>query len=129
MADVKKLIHKLAERTDDGLVQWQTAKERDTFAASFDNLSVLIGAPSVTRRLLAPRSQWSPPHSLRFAIVDDKGDAIVAVEGDRISGWTYRLLDPLYQAARLSAMGDDWRLDRLLEILESAPESVAAPND
>lgn len=122
MADVKKLINKLAERTDDGLVQWRTTPERDTFAASIDDLSVLIGSKSIGR--------FRPtPHSLRFAVVDARGDDIVSVEGDRISGWTYRLLEPLYQSARLSAMGDDWRLDHLLEILESAPENVAAQND
>lgn len=121
MADVKKLIHKLSERTDDGQVQWQTTK-KDTYAAEIDHFSVFISAESSSR--LRPE-----PNKLRFAVVDAKGDDIVSVEGDRISGWTYRLLEPLYQSARLSAMGDDWRLDRLLEILESAAESVAAPND
>ena len=121
MADMRKLINKLAERTDDGTVQWRTTRERDTFAASFDDLMVLISAKSSGR--------FRPtPQSLRFAVVDPRGEDIVSVEGDRVSGWTYRLLDPLYQSARLSAMGDDWRLDQLLEVLESAPESVAAPD-
>ena len=120
MADVRRLIHKLAERTDDGLVQWRTAK-KDAYAASIDHFMVLISAEPASRLR-------SEPNKLRLAVIDPAGDDIVSVEGDRISGWTYRLLDPLYQAARLSAMGDDYRLDRLLEVLESAPESVAAPD-
>ena len=118
MAEMKDVVAKLAELTEQGQVPWKTTADKSAFAATFGKLSVLISAMD-TR----PSSDIA---SYRLSVLDEQGNEIdfaTARWGPSVTGVRLPNLVPLYDSAKRTALGVDRRLEELLNEMNRVSNS------
>ena len=118
MVEMKDVVAKLANLTQQGRIPWRATVDETTFAATFGSLSVLIS------------SKPSPPgpdiSSYRLSVLDEKGSEIdfaTARYGPSVTNVRLPTLVPLYTAAKRTALGVDRRLEELMNEMEMIAES------
>lgn len=115
MADMKEVIERLAERTDEQRVPWKATNDDGIFAATIGDMSVMVSSERLSRR------PGEPPYTLKITVLDEKWDEISSFEASMASASEYQRLYSLWQAAKASATGAHPRLDEFLEALDAAP--------
>lgn len=124
MADMRDVIERLTERTEEQRVPWKATNDEDAFAATIGDMSVMISSQMVRRPRPDPRSE---PMSLRIAVLDERWNEIAAFEAGRVSSRDFQKLYSLWQSAKMSATGAHPRLDEFLEALDAAPPVSSPP--
>ncbi|MBN2223272.1 MAG: hypothetical protein JW765_01205 [Deltaproteobacteria bacterium] len=118
MADVKlvKLIKLLADRTNQGSLQWGQTEEKGVFQTSFPNSSVRI--ESITDKI----PDGGDVTYIGLSVYNSEGDLVESINSFDTSNLGGRtgmdLMDKLYEAARRKAMGVDKVLDQTISYLE-----------
>ena len=117
MVEMKDVVAKLANLTQQGRVPWRATVDETTFVATFGNLSVLIS------------SKPSPPgadmSSYRLSVLDEKGveiDFSTARYGPSATNVRLPTLVPLYANAKRTALGVDQRLEELMNAMDVISE-------
>ena len=115
MAEMRDIIDKLIEGTQQNRVPWKTAASDRTFIAAFGNLSVLISSESIGIHTIT-----------KLSVLDEMGNEIDHATHDTSK---HNSRDPrdsyglwlLYQAAKRCAAGADRKLDELISRIDAAP--------
>ena len=116
MAEIKNVVDKLAELTEQGRVPWRPTVDKSTFAATFGRMSVLI---SIKEPFIG-----SDKASYRLSVLDEKGDEIdYAAHGTSVTGVSLPALLPLYESAKRTALGVEERLEELLDAMDRVSDS------
>ena len=119
MADMKDVIERLMERTEEQRVPWKTTSDEDAFSATIGEMSVTISSQMLRR----PRQESRPePMSLRIAVLDGRWNEIASFEASRYSSRDYQKLLSLWQSAKMSATGAHPLLDDFLNALDASPQ-------
>ena len=119
MADMKDVIERLIERTQEQRVPWKTTSDEDAFAAAIGDMSVMVSSQMLRR----PRQEsMLEPMSLRIAVLDERWHEIASFEANRYSSRDYQRLYSLWQSAKMSATGAYPRLDEFLDALDAATQ-------
>ena len=119
MADMKDVVERLIERTEEQRVPWKATNDEDVFAATIGDMSVMVSSQMVHR-------SRTEPMSLRIAVLDERWNEIASFEASRFSSRDFQKLYSLWQFAKTSATGAHPRLDEFLEALDAAP-AVSSP--
>lgn len=117
MADMKDVIERLIERTEEQRVPWKITSDEDAFAAAIGDMSVMVSSQMLRRSRQESRPE---PMSLRIAILDERWREIASLEASRYSSRDYQRLYSLWQSAKMSATGAHPRLDEFLDALDAA---------
>ena len=115
MADMKEVIERLIERTEERRVPWKVTDDDSLFAATIGDMSVMVSSERY------PRRPGESPFSLKIAVLDEGWREISSFEVSRVTSREYQRLYALWQAAKASATGANTRLDEFLEALDAAP--------
>ena len=99
MVDMKDIVEKLAERTEQDKVPWKPTADEQTFAASIGKLSVLISSGFTGR--------------IELSVLDEQG-----MEIDSAFRPQSALMD-LHSSAKRKALGTDQKLAELLDALDA----------
>ena len=109
MADMKQVLEKLAERTDENRVPWRKGDLSDTFEVSLGNLTIIILGHNK-----------GIDGTIFLHVRDNRNETVGrAFYNPQEPGVNSELVSLLEGAQRIAA--DDPRLDRLLEALDAAP--------
>ena len=109
MVEIKEVVEKLLERTDQNKVVWESTVTENTFIAVIGNLGVSIALPrpAVINDCVS------------FRVLDKTGQVLHEVNSDPLSDEvTYYRLRELHIKARQMAFGGESHLDELLAELE-----------
>ena len=110
MPEVKEVIDKLLDRTNQNKIGWESTVTKDTFIAVIGSLGVSIALPG--------RGPSLDP-VVRFRIMDKAGKVLQELNADQIDDPAiYSKLRQLHQQARQSAQGNTASWDELLAELE-----------
>ena len=121
MNEIGKILHGLAQRTDDGKLKWRRTVKDTEFVAAIDTIAVAI------RQL--GKGAIGIPGRYQLEIFNEEGSTAEVVEtpeklgrpvGDTAATSDQsRQLEHLYVLARRSALNTQATLDRLVKALES----------
>ena len=107
MTDVRDIIPKLLERTDQAKINWRPTVSEDTFAAVIGNWSVSISLP---------------PHiggrTINLRIHDNEGQLLEQLAATPSDALMYPRLRRLHEKAKRNALGIDRQLEGLLAELD-----------
>ena len=117
MADMRDVIERLTERTNERRVSWRAMIGEDFLLATVGDMSVALEALNKLSY---------EPMTLRIAVLDEGRKEIASLEAKKSASPDYEKLYALWQAAKASAIGENPRLDEFLEALDAAPP-VASP--
>ena len=117
MADMRDVIERLTERTNERRVSWRAMIGEDFLLATVGDMSVALEALNKLSY---------EPMTLRIAVLDEGRKEIASLEAKKSASPDYEKLYSLWQAAKASAIGENPRLDEFLEALDAAPP-VALP--
>ena len=118
MVEMKDVVARLANLTQQGRVPWRATVDETTFVATFGKLSVLISSK--------PASPGADISSYRLSVLDEKGreiDFSTASYGPSAAGIRLPDLVPLYTTAKRTALGADRRLEELMNEMDSVAKS------
>ena len=113
MVEMKDIVDKLAELTEQGQAPWRATADKSTFAVTFGRTSVLISAKET--------SPGSDVASYRLSVLNEKGIEIefaTARWGLSVTNVKLPVLVPLYTSAKRTALGVDERLEELLNAMD-----------
>ena len=109
MVDIKEVVEKLLERTDQNKVVWESTVTENTFITVIGKLGVSISLP---------RSS-SIRDCISFRVLDKTGEVLHEVNLDPFSDEVaYYRLRELHIKAKQMALGGESRLEELLAELE-----------
>ena len=117
MADMRDVIERLTERTNEQRVPWKAIIGEDLLLATVGDMSVALEALNKLSY---------EPMTLRIAVLDEGRKEIASLEAKKSASPDYEKLYSLWQAGKASAIGENPRLDEFLEALDAAPP-VALP--
>ena len=109
MADMKQVIRKLVQSTEEGRVAWRNSSEPGVFRASVGHSTIFITEYSVL-------TAWN----IYLSILDRNGQKIGSAVYDSGRASVNSELVSLYEKVQ-SIATDDPRLDELLEALDTEP--------
>lgn len=110
MADMKQVISKLTERTEEKRVPWRQTFLPDSFQASIGNQLITIS-----------RNRKDAASTISLSVSDKSGETLGRAHYDPADPESNQELFPLFEGAKRTVIAADTRLDELLDALDAAP--------